>query len=147
MQDMPSENKGLSVKNILHDHFTKWILSKILLSWFKEIFRARIFFRNHAGSWYFYLLLMHVHQVTLLSGPGHLHIQQQHTEGEPTNPTRNRCAKYALSKIWVSRCFAPLDWCRWHFVSAQTRSWLKLCISVFSQKEWSIYFWDTLIRM
>lgn len=71
----------------------------MLLFWFKDIFRARFFFRNHAGSWYFYLLTMHVHQVTLLSGPGQPHIQQQHTGGEQTNPTRNRCAKHALSKI------------------------------------------------
>lgn len=71
----------------------------MLLYWFKEIHRARFFFRNRAGSWYFYLLPVHMRQQTLLSGPGHLRFWHQQAEGEQTNPTKNSCAKYALSKI------------------------------------------------
>lgn len=128
-------SEGMSVKNILYHRFTTWILSKMLLYSFKEIHRARFFFRNCAGSWYFYPLQMHMHQVTLLSGPGHLCFQHQQAEGEQTNPTRNSCAKYALSKIRVSRCFASLDWCGWHTApltgQAQMRNWLKEAVCVF----------------
>lgn len=119
---------------------------KMLLYW------AVFFFRNCAGSWYFYLLPLHLHQVTLLSGPGHLCFRHQQVEGEQTSPTRNSCAKYALSKIWMSRCFAPLDRCGQHSVplkgEAQTKSWLKLFVYSSIWPEGMKYmFWHTFIPM
>lgn len=144
IQDMSSGNKVISMKNILHLYFTTWNPSKMLLSW------VVFLFRNCAGPWYFYLLPLHLHQVTLLSGPGHLCFQHQQAEGEQTSPTRNSCAKYALSKIWMSRCFTPVDWCGYHSVplkgEAQIKSWLKLFVYSSIWPEGIEYlFWHTFI--
>lgn len=115
---MPSENKGISMKNILHHHFTKQIHSKMLLYYLKTKTNTQekpntighcFFLRNHAAALYFQVLPMHAPGDTLTCGPDQLSFQHQEAEREYANATGNSCAKYTWSKTQVSRHFAAWD--------------------------------------
>jgi len=150
---MSSENKRMSVKNILHHHsqsgfFQKCFFTDLNKSTGPGFSSQTVLVPGISTCCQVHT---HIHQVTLLPGPGHLHLWHQQAE-QQINPTRNSCAKYALSKIRVSRCFFLLDWCGWHSVplqgAAQTRSWLKLFVysSIWPERIKYI-FWDTLISI